>query len=75
VVKGIVWTEPARTDIRRIERQTALHILKTLARYVKTGEGDTKQLQDIDPPLLACAPRITASSFATRAITWKFRAC
>jgi plasmid stabilization system protein ParE len=52
VAKDIVWTEPARTDIRRIERQTALHILKTLARYVKTGEGDTKQLQDIDPPLL-----------------------
>jgi plasmid stabilization system protein ParE len=52
VAKGIVWTEPARSDIRRIERQRALHILKALARYAKTGEGDTKQLQDIDPPLL-----------------------
>jgi hypothetical protein len=28
-----------------------LQILKTLARYAKTGQGNTKQLQGIDPPL------------------------
>jgi hypothetical protein len=39
-------------DVRGIERQTAWQILKTLARYTKTGEGDTKQLQGVDPPLL-----------------------
>jgi hypothetical protein len=39
-------------DVRGIEQQTAWQILKTLARYAKTGEGDTKQLQGVDPPLL-----------------------
>jgi plasmid stabilization system protein ParE len=50
--KHIVWTEQARTDIRGIEQPIALQILKTLARYAQTGEGNTKQLQGIEPPLL-----------------------
>jgi len=29
-----------------------LQILKTLARYAQTGEGNTKQLRDIEPPLI-----------------------
>jgi len=29
-----------------------LQILKTLARYALTGEGNTKQLRDIEPPLI-----------------------
>jgi hypothetical protein len=29
-----------------------LQILKTLARYAQTGEGDSKQLRDVEPPLL-----------------------
>ena len=29
-----------------------MQILKTLARYALTGEGNTKQLQDIEPPLI-----------------------
>jgi hypothetical protein len=28
-----------------------LQILKTLARYAFTGEGNAKQLRDIEPPL------------------------
>ena len=28
-----------------------MQILKTLARYSKTGVGNTKQLQGIEPPL------------------------
>jgi plasmid stabilization system protein ParE len=52
VAKRVVWTEQARIDVRAIERQTAWQILKTLARYAKTGEGDTKRLQGVDPPLL-----------------------
>jgi hypothetical protein len=28
-----------------------LQVLKTLARYVKTGIGNTKQLQGVSPPL------------------------
>jgi hypothetical protein len=29
-----------------------LQILKTLARYAHTGEGNTKQLREIEPPLI-----------------------
>jgi plasmid stabilization system protein ParE len=52
MAKRIVWTEQARTDIRAIEQPVALQIPKTLARYVQTGEGNTKQLRGIEPPLI-----------------------
>jgi hypothetical protein len=29
-----------------------MQILRTLARYAKTGEGNTRQLQGVEPPLL-----------------------
>jgi len=48
----IVWTEQARSDLRRIEQPIALQILKTLGRYVLSGEGATKQLKGIIPPLI-----------------------
>lgn len=51
MAKRIVWTGQARADLRGIERPVALQILKTLARYVQAGEGNTKQLRDISPPL------------------------
>jgi mRNA-degrading endonuclease RelE of RelBE toxin-antitoxin system len=44
-VKRIVWTEPAKADIRRIDRDTAMRILIALDRFVRTGEGDVKALQ------------------------------
>ncbi len=50
--KGIVWTEQAKGDVRRIEQPVAWQILKTLGRYVLTGEGNTKFLQGIEPPLI-----------------------
>jgi len=52
MAKRIVWTEQARSDVRAIEQGVALQILKTLARYAQTGEGDTKQLRGIEPPLI-----------------------
>lgn len=56
MAKHVVWTEQARADLRAIERPIALQILKTLARYAQTGEGNTKQLRDVEPPL----PRLRA---------------
>jgi hypothetical protein len=50
--KQIVWTDQAKSDIRGIEQPIALQILKTLGRYVLTGEGATKQLKGITPPLI-----------------------
>lgn len=52
MAKRIVWTAQARADVRGIEQPTALQILKTLARYAQTGEGNTKQLRDVEPPLI-----------------------
>ncbi len=48
----LTWTEAARADVRAIEQPVALQILKTLARYALTGEGDVKQLTDVEPPTL-----------------------
>jgi mRNA-degrading endonuclease RelE of RelBE toxin-antitoxin system len=48
--KRIAWTEQARVHLRAIDQATALRILHVLARYLSTGEGDIKRLQDIEPP-------------------------
>jgi hypothetical protein len=50
--KRIVWTGQAKADLRGIDQPAALQILRTLARYVHTGEGNTKQLRGIEPPLI-----------------------
>jgi plasmid stabilization system protein ParE len=50
--RRIVWTAQAKADIRGVEKIIALQILKTLARYAQTGEGNTRQLQGIEPPLI-----------------------
>lgn len=55
--KRIAWTGQAKADVRGIDQQTALQIFKTLARYAKTGHGDIRQLQDIDPPLFRLRPQ------------------
>jgi mRNA-degrading endonuclease RelE of RelBE toxin-antitoxin system len=52
MAKRIVWTDQAKADLRRIDRQTAWQILKTLARYLQTGKGNTKQLKGIEPPVI-----------------------
>jgi plasmid stabilization system protein ParE len=52
MAKRIDWTDQARADVRAIEQPIALQILKTLARYAQSGEGNTKLLQGIEPPLL-----------------------
>jgi hypothetical protein len=40
--RQIVWTDQAKADSRRIEQPIALH----------SGEGATKQLRGITPPLI-----------------------
>lgn len=51
-MKRIVWTAQAIADVRSIDQPVAIQILKTLARYANSGEGDTKQLQGVEPPLI-----------------------
>jgi plasmid stabilization system protein ParE len=52
MAKRIVWTDQAKVDVRGIEQAIALQILKTLARYAQTGEGNTNQLRDTEPPMI-----------------------
>ena len=42
---SILWTDAAKRDLRQIDREQAMRILKALARYAETGEGDVKALQ------------------------------
>lgn len=51
MAKRVVFTDQARADLRAIEQQTALQILKTVARFLQSGEGGVKRLQSIEPPL------------------------
>ena len=47
--RKIAWTDQAKADLRAIDQTTALRILHIVARYLATGEGDVKRLQDVEP--------------------------
>lgn len=44
-MKPIVWTEPAKVDVRRLDKSTAMRILYALHRFAESGVGDVKTLQ------------------------------
>jgi hypothetical protein len=39
MAKSVEWTEVARADVRRIDRETAIRILEHLARFLVAEEG------------------------------------
>ena len=41
----IIWSEEARSDLRRIDRHVALDILHCTDRYLATRNGDVKKLK------------------------------
>ncbi len=47
-MKKIVWSEPARADVRRLDRETAMRIFSALHRFAETGMGHIKRLQRSD---------------------------
>jgi mRNA-degrading endonuclease RelE of RelBE toxin-antitoxin system len=49
--KRIAFSDQAKADLRAIDQQTALQILKTLARFVQSEEGNVKRLQGVEPTL------------------------
>jgi mRNA-degrading endonuclease RelE of RelBE toxin-antitoxin system len=51
MAKRVAFTDQAKTDIRSIPQSIAIQILRTLARFLETEEGDVKHLQGVDPPL------------------------
>ena len=42
---GVVWSPAARAELRAIERETALQILRCLDRYLVERAGDVKKLK------------------------------
>ena len=48
--QGVIFSVEARADLRAIDRETALRLLKALARFLATDAGNVKQLEGFDPP-------------------------
>ena len=44
-MKGIAFTDQARSDVRALDRPTAMRIFAALHRFAETGAGDVKRLQ------------------------------
>ena len=51
MAKRVLWTLAARADVRAIDRDTAIRLLKALDRFLVTEAGNVKQLEGFDPPL------------------------
>jgi mRNA-degrading endonuclease RelE of RelBE toxin-antitoxin system len=46
----VIFSIEARADLRAIDRETALRLLKALARFLSTDTGNVKQLEGFAPP-------------------------
>jgi mRNA interferase RelE/StbE len=44
-MKKIIFTDQAKSDVRRIDQTTAMRIFTTLHRFAETSQGDIKQLK------------------------------
>ena len=44
-MKRIVWTDPAKTDVRSLSKPAAMHVFSVLHRFAQSGVGDIKALQ------------------------------
>jgi mRNA interferase RelE/StbE len=44
-MRKIAWSEDARADVRRIDRQTAMRIFTAIRRFAETGAGDVRELK------------------------------
>jgi mRNA-degrading endonuclease RelE of RelBE toxin-antitoxin system len=51
VALRVIWSTETRAAFRAIDRETALRLLKSLARFLQTEAGNVKQLEGFDPPL------------------------
>ena len=45
-MRPIVWTDPARADVRRLDKTTAMRVFAGLHRFAESGEGDVKVLAE-----------------------------
>jgi mRNA interferase RelE/StbE len=43
-VRRIAWSDRARADIRKLDRETAMRVFAALQRFAETGVGDVRKL-------------------------------
>src|SRR5271170_7397793 len=51
MANGVDFTDQAKSDIRSISQPIALQILRTIARFLESEEGDVKKIEGVEPPL------------------------
>ena len=49
-MKEIEWTEAALGDMASLDKAIARPVKQSVERFARTGAGNVKRLQDIDPP-------------------------
>jgi hypothetical protein len=54
MARRVLWSTEARADLRSIDRDTALRLLRSLARYLKTETRNVKQLEGFVHPFFGC---------------------
>ena len=73
--KRFEWSPQARGDLKEIEREQALQILKAFTRWGQTGEGDVKHLRGKLSGTHRLRVAIGASGFrkrkGTSSISWQ----
>ena len=47
MAQRVIFSDESRADIRAIDRETALRLLKALARFLETDAGNVKQLEGV----------------------------
>lgn len=51
MAKRAAFTDQAKADLRAIPQPVAIQILRTLARFLESDEGNVKRLQGVEPAL------------------------
>ena len=47
-MKRIVWTDPAKSDVRNLSKPVAMHVFSVLLRFAQSGLGNVKAMQGGD---------------------------
>lgn len=47
-MKRIVWTDPAKSDVRNLSKRVAMQVFSALLRFAQTGMGNVKALHGVD---------------------------
>jgi mRNA-degrading endonuclease RelE of RelBE toxin-antitoxin system len=51
MARGVAFTDQAKADLRAIPQPVAIQILRTLARFLESDEGNVQRLEGVEPPL------------------------